>query len=191
MTHSANQTSWHRLPKMAVTATALLMTALGAAPAASASTHRTTYAMHYKAAGRTVSLTETGSTLLEPLFQIWTSAYQKKFPNVNIVPSGAARVRVLATPAPEWWTSGLRRLLVGLGPGTVPRPPGHRARYFLADGQLQHRRLGRQCPFEVERKTAVGDLPGKGNHLGHPSDQSAQPGRKVAVGEDRRSPPCR
>jgi len=88
MTHGTDQISRHRLPKMAATATALLMTALGAAPAASASTHRTTYAKQHKAAGRTVSLTETGSTLLEPLFQIWTSAYQKKFPNVNIVPSG-------------------------------------------------------------------------------------------------------
>jgi len=88
MTHSTNQISRHRLPTMAVTATTLLMTALGVAPAASATTHRTTDATHYKAAGRTVSLTETGSTLLEPLFQIWTGAYQKKFPNVNIVPSG-------------------------------------------------------------------------------------------------------
>ncbi len=87
MTHSTNKISRHRLPTLAVTAAALLMTALGAAPAASASTHKTTYAVH-KSASRTVSLTETGSTLLEPLFQIWTSAYQKKFPNVNIVPSG-------------------------------------------------------------------------------------------------------
>ena len=88
MTNSTDHISRYRVSKIAVTATALLMTALGAAPAASASTHRTTYGTQHKAAGHTVSLTETGSTLLEPLFQIWTSAYQKKFPNVNIVPSG-------------------------------------------------------------------------------------------------------
>lgn len=47
----------------------------------------------------TVSLTETASTVLEPLFQIWASAYQKKFPNVKIVPSGEARARVSVTQA--------------------------------------------------------------------------------------------
>lgn len=57
MTYSTDQISRHRLPKMAVTATAILMTALGAAPAASASIHRTAFATQHKAAGRTVSLT--------------------------------------------------------------------------------------------------------------------------------------
>jgi len=87
-THSVRTISRRALPKMAVTATALLVTALGGAPAASASAHTPTNAPDFKSSVRTVSLTETGSTLLEPLFQIWTSAYQKKFPNVHIVPSG-------------------------------------------------------------------------------------------------------
>jgi phosphate transport system substrate-binding protein len=73
---------------MAVTATALLVTALGATPAASASAYRSPNAQSSNGSVAKVSLTETGSTLLEPLFQIWTSAYEKKFPNVNIVSGG-------------------------------------------------------------------------------------------------------
>jgi phosphate transport system substrate-binding protein len=35
-----------------------------------------------------VNIFETGSTLLYPLVQLWSSAYHKQYPNVKIVPSG-------------------------------------------------------------------------------------------------------
>lgn len=35
-----------------------------------------------------VSLSEAGSTLLQPLFNIWAPAYTKQFPNISVTPSG-------------------------------------------------------------------------------------------------------
>lgn len=35
-----------------------------------------------------VSLSEAGSTLLQPLFNIWAPAYEKQFPNISVTPSG-------------------------------------------------------------------------------------------------------
>ncbi len=35
-----------------------------------------------------VSLSEAGSTLLQPLFNIWAPAYQKQYPNIKVTPSG-------------------------------------------------------------------------------------------------------
>lgn len=35
-----------------------------------------------------VSISEAGSTLLEPLFNIWAPAYEKQYPNISVTPAG-------------------------------------------------------------------------------------------------------
>ena len=58
---------------------------VAAAPAALAAKHVAGNETPPKA---NVAISETGSTLLYPLFQIWSTAYHHKYPNITITPQG-------------------------------------------------------------------------------------------------------
>jgi phosphate transport system substrate-binding protein len=64
---------------------AAVTTAVGYVPSASAATASRASEVPPRAK---VAISETGSTLLYPLFQLWSSAYHSKYPNISITPQG-------------------------------------------------------------------------------------------------------
>jgi phosphate transport system substrate-binding protein len=56
--------------------------------AASASPRHMSQAVNESPPKGSVNIFETGSTLLYPLFQLWSSAYHKQYPNIKVTPSG-------------------------------------------------------------------------------------------------------
>jgi len=72
---------------LAVSAGAGLAGPAGAAGKSTAKTDKTSATSMIQNPG-TTSLTETGSTLLYPLFNIWVPAYTQKFPDVSITTAG-------------------------------------------------------------------------------------------------------
>jgi phosphate transport system substrate-binding protein len=67
--------------------TAVATTAATIVPASAATRHADVTVSETPPKG-SVNIFETGSTLLYPLFQLWSTAYHKQYPNVKIVPSG-------------------------------------------------------------------------------------------------------
>ncbi len=72
---------------MATAATGLLGGVAAAAPKGSQATSAPTKANETPPKAR-LDLSETGSTLLYPLFQLWAAAYHKHYPNITITPQG-------------------------------------------------------------------------------------------------------
>lgn len=90
--------------------TGLLLTACGGTSSSSSAGSTTTEASTSSSVAPTftslesppsssVSISEAGSTLLEPLFNIWAPAYQKQFPNISVTPSGGGSGKGIAGAA--------------------------------------------------------------------------------------------
>ena len=69
------------------TSTAVPATASGSAAPARAGA-AASFASLETPPSSSVSLSEAGSTLLQPLFNIWAPAYEKQYPNIKVTPSG-------------------------------------------------------------------------------------------------------
>ena len=67
--------------------TALATTAATIVPASAATSGHAVTVSENPPKG-SVNIFETGSTLLYPLFQLWSSAYHKQYPNIKVTPSG-------------------------------------------------------------------------------------------------------
>jgi phosphate transport system substrate-binding protein len=67
--------------------TAFTTTAMTIVPASAATSQHQVTVSETPPKG-SVNVFETGSTLLYPLFQLWSSAYHKQYPNIKIIPSG-------------------------------------------------------------------------------------------------------
>jgi phosphate transport system substrate-binding protein len=92
--------------RMVCTAAALVPLALLAACGSSGSSTTAASSSPSAAAGGTVSLTETGSTLMFPLFGAWQTAYNKTYPNVNLTTAGTGSGTGIADAANGTVTMG-------------------------------------------------------------------------------------
>src|SRR6266700_31421 len=93
--------------RVAWAATAVVpLTLLAACGSSGTPTPSSTSSASPAAAGGTVSLTETGSTLMFPLFGAWQTAYNKTYPNVNLTTAGTGSGTGIADAANGTVTMG-------------------------------------------------------------------------------------
>ncbi len=113
------QKSGHKaMSGLALLATTILSVVL-APSAVSASAATSTE----KTASNRVTIGESGSTLLEPLFDLWAEAYQEKDPAVTVTPSGGRSGKGISDVIAALSTSALRT-------PTFRAPTGRRRRAY-------------------------------------------------------------
>ena len=136
-----------------------------------------------------LTLNETGSTLLYPLFTTWVDAYTKSHPGIHITVGGTGS------------EAGIQQVLAGkvqigasdayMSDADMQATSAHHqrpARDRGADHQLQSAGPQRDAS-EAGRAGARCDLHGHGPQLGCAADRRAQSGRGVAASRDRADSP--
>ncbi len=77
-----------KLDRLALSALGLSATTLMATFLAPSTVNASPLAAAVENGSAKLTITESGSTLLEPLFDLWAKAYQKKYPAESVTPSG-------------------------------------------------------------------------------------------------------
>jgi phosphate transport system substrate-binding protein len=94
----------------------------------------------------TVSLSETGSTLLYPLFNLWAPAYHSKYPNVTITPQGTG--------------SGTGISQAAAGAVTIGASDA-----YLSEGDMAKHKGLMNIPLAISAQQVNYNLPGVTEHL--------------------------
>ncbi len=119
------------------------------------------------------TVTETGSTLLYPLFNLWAGGYNAKYPSVTIQTAGTGSGTGISEA--ENGTIDIGASDAYLSPSVVSANPDlqeHPAGDLGPAGRLQH--PGRPLAPEAEREGALGDLPGPDHQVERLGDRRAR-----------------
>ncbi len=163
---------------------AFTTTAATIVPASAAT--RTAAAVSEKPPKGSVNIFETGSTLLYPLFQLWSAAYHKQYPNIKVVPSGTgsgagisdASDGIVDIGASDAYLSGTQ---VSQHPGLL------NIALAISAQQINYNVPGLQPgPHQAQRPGALGHLPGQDHHVERPGHRQAEPDPQPAGGQDHR-----
>ncbi len=136
-----------------------------------------------------VHIFETGSTLLYPLFQLWSAAYHKQYPNIKVVPSGTgfgagisdASDGIVDIGASDAYLSGTQ---VSQHPGLLNIAlaiSAQQINYNVPGFNRAHIKLSGQVLSDIYQ--------GKIHHVERPGHRQAEPLPQPAGGQDHRPPP--
>ncbi len=185
--HKLMRATRFRAGVIAVAAAGLALSSVVLSTTASASVKLPSSGVETPPAG---SLTETGSTLLYPLFNLWVGGYNQKYSSVTVQTAGTGSGTGISDA--ENGTIDIGASDAYLAPSVTTANPDLKnipLAISVADGGLQ--RPGRALAPEADRQGALGHLPGPDHQVERLADREPQPGRHAAEHPDRDAAPLR
>ena len=125
-----------------------------------------------------VGISEEGSTLLLPLFELWSTAYHQQHPSISLVPGGGGSGKGITDAASGVVDIGASDAY--LSSSQLSRVPGHeeyRTGHIGPDDQLQPPVL--PGPHQAERSGHLRHLPGQDHGVERPRHPALNPGLAI------------